>query len=118
MKDKVIFLKKQFLENPAHQWTVTEMSESVKITSAQLHKIFKDETGIAPMNYLHDLRLEKMKELLETGFLRVHQICRQVGINDESHCVRDFKKKYGLTPGEYRQQYHEKLEAEDANDQE
>jgi AraC-like DNA-binding protein len=40
--------------------------------------------------------------LLTTTFLSVKQIVRRVGLTDESHFVRDFKRSYGVTPGEYR----------------
>jgi AraC-like DNA-binding protein len=115
MNLRIIHLRKKILENPRHQWTINEMSKLVEVTPTHLQKVFKAATGISPMNFLRNLRLEKAKELLETEFLRVHQICRQVGITDQTHFTRDFKKKYGLTPTEYRQQHHEKVEAEDVS---
>ncbi len=115
MNVKILYLKRKMLENLRHQWTVIEMSKLVGVTPEHLQKIFKTATGMPPMSYLRDLRFEKAKELLETGFLRVHQICYQVGLNDQTHCARDFKKKYGVTPIEYRQQHHEKIDAENAD---
>ena len=40
--------------------------------------------------------------LLTTTFLSVKEIVRRVGLTDESHFVRDFKRFYGVTPSEYR----------------
>jgi predicted transposase len=40
--------------------------------------------------------------LLTTTFLSVKEIVRRVGLTDESHFVRDFKRLYGMTPSEYR----------------
>ncbi len=57
---------------------------------------------MSPIKYLKLLRLEKAKHLLETSFLSVKEITYQVGINDESHFVRDFKKAYGNAPGQHR----------------
>ncbi|MFN0141365.1 MAG: helix-turn-helix domain-containing protein [Pyrinomonadaceae bacterium] len=52
-------------------------------------------------------RLERAKDLIETTFLQIQQICLEVGIPNESHFTRDFKKKYDRTPTEYRKQFHE-----------
>ena len=48
------------------------------------------------------LRLERAKHLLDTSFLSVKEITHSVGLNDESHFVRDFKKAYGASPTLYR----------------
>jgi transcriptional regulator GlxA family with amidase domain len=61
--------------------------------------------GMAPKQYLKNLRLERAKELEETTFLRVKEIMSAVGINDESHFARDFKAKYGETPAAYQRRY-------------
>jgi AraC-like DNA-binding protein len=46
--------------------------------------------------------MKQAATLLTTTFLCVKEIVRRVGITDESHFVRDFKRLYGLTPSEYR----------------
>lgn len=46
--------------------------------------------------------MEKARYLLETSFLSVKEITHSVGLNDESHFVRDFKKAYGEPPTRYR----------------
>lgn len=55
-----------------------------------------------PIQYLKVLRMERAKHLLETSFLSVKEIAHIVGVNDESHFVRDFKKTYGVPPTSYR----------------
>jgi AraC-like DNA-binding protein len=66
---------------------------------------FKLETGMTPAQHLKSLRIQKAKELLEGTFLNVKQIMMEVGINDESHFVRDFNERYGLPPTEYRRNF-------------
>lgn len=46
--------------------------------------------------------MERARYLLETSFLSVKEITHNVGLNDESHFVRDFKKVYGVPPTLYR----------------
>ena len=58
-----------------------------------------------PIRYLRLLRMKRAKDLLESSFLSVKEIAFQVGLNDESHFVRDFKSTYGYSPALYRSQF-------------
>jgi len=49
--------------------------------------------------------MERAKVLLESSFLSVKEIAFQVGLNDESHFVRDFKSTYGYSPALYRSRF-------------
>lgn len=79
-----------------------EIARAVNLSAPRLRYLFKAETGVTPAQHLKSLRMQKAKELLEGTFLNVKQIMIQVGINDESHFVRDFRERYGLPPAEYR----------------
>jgi len=85
------------------------MAASVNLSYSRLEHLFKAETGVTPVSYLKKLRIEKARELLETTFLTNQQIIIKVGIYDESHFVKEFKKAYGLRPTEYRKQHHASL---------
>jgi transcriptional regulator GlxA family with amidase domain len=108
MDRRIFHLQSQLFKELQHQWTVVEMAENVNLSARHLQKLFKQETGTPPLTYLQDLRLEKARELLETTFLLLKEIGIQVGMPNDSHFTRDFKKKYGVTPTEYRKRYWEK----------
>src|SRR5262249_25375562 len=80
----------------------------------RLCHIFKSDVGMPPIRYLRQLRMERAKGLLESSFLSVKEIAFQVGLNDESHFVRDFKSTYGFSPALYRSQFQNKR-ASDGN---
>lgn len=82
--------------------TLCERAQGVNLTASHLCRLFKAETGVSPSRYLKLLRIQKAKNLLETTFLNIKQIMIRVGVNDESHFVRDFKMIYGTTPALYR----------------
>ena len=117
MKAKISFLKKAILSNPRNDWTIEKLAQTIGISPTHLQKLFKVETGIPPVQFVKQLRLEKAQEILETTFLRVQQIGFEVGITDQSYFNREFKKKYGVTPNQYREQYREKLDAEENDGQ-
>jgi transcriptional regulator GlxA family with amidase domain len=78
------------------------LAQSVNLSVWRLSHIFRAEVGMPPIQYLKVLRIEKAKHLLETSFLSVKEITHIVGLKDESHFVRDFKKTYGVSPTPYR----------------
>ena len=84
---------------------LAEFAQSVNLSVWRLCHIFKSDVGVPPIKYLRLLRMERAKGLLESSFLSVKEIAFQVGLNDESHFVRDFKATYGHSPAIYRSQF-------------
>lgn len=89
---------------------IEALAKSVNLSSSRLRHLFKDETGLTPAQYLKRLRLERARELIDGSFLRLKEVMPQVGISDESHFVRDFKKKHGLPPIKYRHRHRKRSE--------
>lgn len=113
---RIFKLKKILFEKPDHNWTIEEMAKIVDLSPSHLQKLFKINMGVSPMACLLELRLEKARELLENPSLQIKQISRMVGIPNDSHFTRDFKKNCGLTPTEFRRFHQEKVQAEALND--
>ena len=85
--------------------SLTEFAQSVNLSVWRLCHIFKSDVGMPPIRYLRLLRMERAKVLLESSFLSVKEIAFRVGLNDESHFVRDFKSTYGYSPALYRSRF-------------
>lgn len=92
-------------ENGDRQLSLNEIALSINVSPWHLCRLFRMGTGTSVNQYLLNLRMQKAKELLETTCLRVKEIMNQVGIRDESHFARTFKKLYGLSPSQYRALY-------------
>jgi AraC-like DNA-binding protein len=88
--------------DPSRSFTLGKMAESVNLSPPYFCHLFKTITGVPPAKYLKTLRMQQAAMLLTTTFLSVKEIVRRVGLTDESHFVRDFKRFYGMTPSEYR----------------
>jgi len=99
---KVIALMEECL----HQGRpASRFAQFVNISPSRLHQLFKAELGLPPAKYLHSLRMQQAKQLLETSYLSVKEVMAKIGVTDESHFVRDFKKVYGFTPAKYRERF-------------
>ena len=88
--------------DPSRSFTLGKMAESVNLSAPYFCFLFKSITGVPPAKYLKALRMQQAATLLTTTFLSVKEIVRRVGLTDESHFVRDFKRFYGVTPSEFR----------------
>ena len=92
-------------EDVRGELSLGEFAQSVNLSVWRLCHIFKSDVGMPPIRYLRLLRMERAKDLLESSFLSVKEIAYQVGLNDESHFVRDFKSTYGYSPALYRTRF-------------
>ncbi len=86
--------------------TLQKLADSLDVSVSNFEHLFKQEVGISPTKYIKDLRLKKARELLETTQLSIKEIRVKVGIKNKAHFFRDFKQKFGSTPGEYRKNFH------------
>ncbi|HSW25121.1 MAG TPA: helix-turn-helix domain-containing protein [Burkholderiaceae bacterium] len=66
---------------------------------------FVQATGMAPLDYVHTLRLEEAKQMLEASELPVEAIALEVGYQDASFFGRLFRRKVALTPAQYRRRF-------------
>ena len=89
-------------ENYAQPLSLEQVAAEVHLTPEYFSRIFKEELGITFVNYLTDIRLSRSVQLLETTALRVQNIAQSVGYANVSYFSTIFKKKYGMSPYEYR----------------
>ena len=63
---------------------------------------FTKAAGMTPLSYVHALRLEEAKQMLETTDLSIEAIAAEAGYEDTSFFGRLFRRQTGLTPAHYR----------------
>jgi transcriptional regulator GlxA family with amidase domain len=63
-------------------------------------RVFAKEVGVSPHIYQLQIRLQKATELLAAG-CSLAEVAVATGFCDQSHLQKLFKKKYGITPGQY-----------------
>lgn len=84
---------------------IKNLSASKGLSVSRFQHLFKQEVEMSFVNYVRERRLQKTRELLETTHLRIQEICVKVGASNETHFLRDFKQKFGLTPTQYRKNF-------------
>lgn len=71
------------------------------ISAVHLRNMFIRKFAMSPVKYINTLKMTRAKELLDSQFYAVREVCYLSGFNDESYFNREFKKAFHLTPGEY-----------------
>jgi len=81
--------------------SIEQLAKSLGYHRTHLSKIFKKQIGMSPMQFLMQIRLEQAKSLLDSHWT-VEQVASSVGFADPLYFSKQFRKKYGVSPTEYR----------------
>lgn len=84
---------------------VTQMVALSGLPERSFKRRFTQATGMSPLEYVHTLRLEEAKQMLEAGDLPVEAIALEVGYQDASFFGRLFRRRVALTPAQYRRRF-------------
>jgi AraC-like DNA-binding protein len=69
-------------------------------------KLFLNHTGLRPISFIHEKRIERAQYLITTTDMSYAQIAEETGFENLPYFSRIFKKVTGITPGSYRKQNH------------
>jgi AraC-like DNA-binding protein len=85
--------------------SIEQMAQTLGYHRTHLSKMFKQHTGMSPMNFLLKIRMERAKHLLMQEKLTIEQVASSVGFSDPLYFSKQFKKWYGRSPSDYRQDH-------------
>ena len=89
--------------NYTEHWTISRISRIASMAPSTLLPVFRKVTGYSPIDYLIQIRLAKGAEMLLKTELPVSEIALKCGFPDSNYFSRQFRKRYALSPKEYRQ---------------
>jgi transcriptional regulator GlxA family with amidase domain len=84
---------------------VAAMAKLSGLPERSFARRFKEATGMAPIEYVHTLRIEEAKQMLEAGNDPVEAIANDVGYEDAGFFSRLFRRMVNLTPAQYRKRF-------------
>lgn len=89
--------------------SLTDMAAHFQVSETYLSRYFKKKTGKNFINYLNEVRIENAALELRGTDASITNIAMDSGFSTPSVLNRYFKKKYGITPSEYRKQIEESV---------
>lgn len=98
-------IQKQLEENYLKIKTIEEVTKRFPASRRNLVRRFIKATGLPPIEYLQNVRIEKAKQLLENSDQSVSEIISQTGYADTKSFRKVFLKLVGIPPLEYRNKF-------------
>ena len=98
--DKLLELMEKNMDNGA--LVVDDLVQEMAVSRSVFFKKLKMLTGLAPIEFIKEMRVKRAAQLIETGEFNMTQISYMVGINDPRYFSKCFKQKFSMTPTEYK----------------
>jgi transcriptional regulator GlxA family with amidase domain len=102
---QILAVQQQLEENFCENSNIEGLAREHGMSRRSFERRFKAATGDPPLLYMHRLRVETAKRILESAALSFNEIAYQLGYEDSSSFRKVFKKHTGLLPQEYRQKF-------------
>ncbi len=85
--------------------SVPALARSAGYSEAQFRRVFARAMGMAPVQYMRRIRMERAGALLRTTSQTIESISAEVGYAEPAFFAHSFKKLMGIAPGEYRRRH-------------
>jgi YesN/AraC family two-component response regulator len=98
IKKAINYINSHFSENI----TLGAVADEVYLSHAYFSRLFKSETGMTFSEYVNYVRVEESKKYLLDLEYNISEVATTVGFSDQSYYTKVFKKREGISPGQYR----------------
>ncbi len=99
--DKLMELMEKNMDNG--DLVVDDLVNELAVSRSVFFKKIKMLTGLAPIEFIKEMRIKKAAQLIDSGEYNITQVSYMVGINDPRYFSKCFKSRFGMTPTEYKQ---------------
>ena len=104
--DAVVVRAQEWIsDNYATDNPVAAMVERSGLLPRTFGRRFLAATGRRPMEYVHEVRIDEARRIIESSSIAVDDVGFSVGYQDPTFFRRLFKRKTGLTPAAYRRKF-------------
>lgn len=83
-------------------FNVNSVVDYLKIDRSHFYRLFKNETGLSPVDYINRQRISRAEILLSNLRLSIKDVAFSVGFTDQMYFSKVFKRLNGKTPSEFR----------------
>lgn len=104
MAGNLVGQAKQFIQDnySRSDLSLETVCEHLHISQSYFSSIFKQDTGRSFVQYLTDMRMERATELLRETDEKTYVVARELGYEEPNYFSYVFKKRFGMTPSQYR----------------
>jgi AraC family transcriptional regulator len=84
--------------------SILDLAKLASMSESHLSRSFRQSVGISPYQYVMQQRVERAKQLLETG-IAISTIALDCGFANQTHLTKVFRQMTGMTPKGYQMQH-------------
>lgn len=95
-------LQDTIAENPAHPWTLEELSAIAHASARHVTRLFHTHTGTTPVDYINGLRIALARQLLVNSQLPVEHVAERAGFGSSRHLRRVWRQFSSTPPARWR----------------
>lgn len=100
--DERLVAMKNYIQANYQTVNLEDVAVNFGLSEPYVSKYFKDKAGITFGDYVSQIRMKKAKTLLKNSTMTIESIAISVGYPNVEHFSRQFKKKYNMSPVQYR----------------
>ncbi|MDD6039385.1 MAG: 2-isopropylmalate synthase [bacterium] len=101
-EDERLIAIKNYIQVNYQMITLSDVAGQFGLSEPYVSKYFKEKAGITFGEYVLQIRMKKAKTLLKSSSMTIESIAENVGYPNVEHFSRMFKKKFGMSPLQYR----------------
>lgn len=100
----IVLLTQKHIENYYYKedLSLQDLADMLHISPTYLSRLLKNEIGVSFIEYLIQVRVEKAIQIMSDPTIKLYEVARRVGYNNQHYFSTAFKKVVGLSPAEYR----------------
>lgn len=102
IKNDILDLARYIESNFNMKISLDQMANKLNLSKSYFCRIFKETMGVAPQQYIQNLRIEQAKLLLKSSPRSIVEISEFVGYDDPHYFSRIFRQYTGMTPREWK----------------
>lgn len=103
--DRLLLQAQRYIRAHLHEeLSLDDISREANLSKYHFLRLFREQFGITPHQYILNCRINKAREALEAGEAP-DNVAFDLGFSDLSHFNRRFKPVYGMTPRQYQQHF-------------
>ncbi|HMQ64414.1 MAG TPA: AraC family transcriptional regulator [Flavilitoribacter sp.] len=96
--NRLAFIIQYIRDNLDKPLTIEELSGKAYMSESNFHRVFKNETGISPVDFINNERIKLAASLLQDPNMKIKEVYMACGFDSRSYFNRVFKRKKRLSP--------------------
>lgn len=105
LDDRQQKLVREFIDAHLHEaLDLNSLAQLVNLGVCTFSRHFRETFGMAAYAYVQEQRLDRARRLIKNAAMPLAQIAASCGFADQSHLTRQFSRRFGATPGQFRRQ--------------